>query len=178
MRRRVVIIVLMLLILDIVVGVWFYTRWREKKFSAEINAAARRYDVDPQLIRSVVWQESRFDPDARGQAGEIGLMQIMSPAAEDWALAEKIDPWDHEMCADPGTNTLAGAWYLAKLIKRYPQTDDPLVFALADYNAGRTHVLRWAKGPAETNSVAFLEAMTFPGTKKYIESVLAQYRHH
>ena len=32
-----------------------------------------------------------------------------------------------------------------KMIKRYPDTDDPLAYALADYNAGRTHVLRWAK---------------------------------
>ena len=37
----------------------------------------------------------------------------------------------------PGSNTLAGAWYLAKLLRRYPHADDPLSYALADYNAGR-----------------------------------------
>ncbi len=176
MRRKALIIFLVIIVLDIVLGVWLYVRWRDGRFGDEIRAAARRYGVDPKLVQSVVWQESRFDPDARGTSGEIGLMQLMGPAAEDWAVAEDIEPWEHEMCVDPGTNTLVGTWYLATLIKRYPGTDDPLVYALADYNAGRTHVLRWATGPAETNSAAFLEAMTYPGTKQYIKSVLKRYR--
>ena len=46
---------------------------------------------------------------------------------------------------------MAGTWYLRKLLRRYPRADDPVVYALADYNAGRTHVLRWNKGPAATN---------------------------
>jgi len=175
-RRGSLLILLVILILDFVLGAWLYVRWRDAKFGTEIRVAASRYGVDPELVRSVVWQESRFQADARGTSGEIGLMQIMGPAAEDWAVAEKIEPWEHEMCADPGTNTMVGTWYLAKLIKRYPDTDDPLVYALADYNAGRTHVLRWAQGPAQTNSAAFLEAMTFPGTKKYIYSILKHYR--
>lgn len=178
MRQKALIFFLVIAILDIVLGVWLYMRWRDEKFGGEIRAAAGRYGVDPKLIRAVVWQESRFNPSARGKAGEIGLMQLMDLAAQDWAAAEKIDPWDHEMCIDPGTNTLVGTWYLAKLIKRYPDTDDPLAYALADYNAGRTHVLRWAKGAAETNNAAFLQAMTFPGTKKYVESVLRRYRDH
>ena len=73
---------------------------------------------------------------------------------------------------DPGTNTLAGTWYLGKLLRRYPRTDNPVPYALADYNAGRGHVLRWNTGAAATNSAAFLREMTFPGTRKYVEAVM------
>lgn len=165
-----------ILTVDIVLGGLLYLHWRNHHFDADIRVAAKRYGVEPGLVRAVVWTESRFNSAARGKAGELGLMQIRDLAAEEWAVAEGIDPWDHAMCLDPGTNTLAGTWYLAKLIARYPHTDDPVVYALADYNAGRTHVLRWAKGEAATNSAAFLEAMTYPGTRRYIQTILGRYR--
>ena len=44
-------------------------------------------------------------------------------------------------------------------------------YALADYNAGRGNVLRWNQGAAATNSQQFLAQMTFPGTRRYIETV-------
>ena len=64
-----------------------------------------------------------------------------------------------------------GARYLGKLLKRYAHTDNPTVYALADYNAGRTHVLRWNKGAA-TNSAAFLAQIDYPGTQHYVRSIL------
>ena len=50
----------------------------------------------------------------------------------------------------------------------------PLPYALADYNAGRSNVLRWKKGAAETNSTAFLEQMDFPRTREYAQKILAR----
>ena len=176
MQRRLFLVLVAILTTDAVLGLMLYLHWRVHHFDDDIRAAAARYGLNPELVRAVVWQESRFNSQARGQAGELGLMQIRDLAAEDWAVAEGVEPFHHLMCLNPRTNTLAGTWYLAKLIARYPQTDDPIVFALADYNAGRSHVLRWAKGPAATNSAAFLQAMTFPGTRKYITSILGRYR--
>jgi len=151
---------------------WFlYARWREHSQDAVIRLAAARYGVDGALVKAVVWRESWFDPSARGKAGEIGLMQIRAPAAHEWAEAERIAGFHHEHILDPGSNTLAGTWYLAKLLRRYPHCDDPVSYALADYNAGRAHVLRWNTGAATTNSQHFLAQMTFPGTRRYIEEI-------
>jgi len=149
---------------------------KEHRYDGFITDAATRYQVSPALVKAVVWQESRFNPRVRGRAGEIGLMQIRSAAANEWATAEGIEPFEHEMIFDPALNTRAGAWYLGKLTKRYLHTDDPIPYALADYNAGRTHVLRWNDGVAETNSAAFIEQITFPTTKKYIENVMRRYK--
>jgi len=128
--------------------------------------------VEPALIKAVAWRESKFDTHARGRAGEIGLMQLREEAAQEWADAERVDGFDHEHCLDARTNTLAGTWYLKKLLKRYRNTDNPVPYALADYNAGRGNVLKWINGAGATNSAAFLEQIAFPGTKEYVQSVI------
>jgi soluble lytic murein transglycosylase len=151
----------------------FETRW-EHRHDSVIFDAARRAGLDPALIKAVVWKESGFKEDARGQAGEIGLMQLMDAAAQEWAASTGEYPLPLDHLLDPTTNTLAGAWYLAKLVRRYRQTDDPVPYALADYNAGRGNILKWLKGPAATNSVAFVEAIGFPGTRRYVQEILAR----
>lgn len=157
---------------------WMYCQRREHSQDAVILAATRRYGVDPALVKAVVWRESWFNPDARGGHGEFGLMQVTATAAGEWAEAEKIKTFAPEQLLDPATNTLAGTFYLAKLLRRYPQTDNPAAFALADYNAGRGRVLRWLGGAATTNSAAFLAQMNFPGTKKYVLAILQRRAHY
>lgn len=156
-------------------------RWlarREHSQDTHILAAARKYGVDPALVKAVVWRESWFDPRARGRAGEIGLMQIREEAAGEWAKAEGVLFFTHRQLYDPAKNTLAGTWYLRKLLGRYTRTDNPVPYALADYNAGRTHVLQWSKGAAATNSAAFIDQIGFPGTREYVQAVMARSRQY
>jgi len=105
-------------------------------------------------------------------------MQIREDAAQEWADAERVVGFAHTDCFDPATNTLAGTWYLRKLIRRYPQADDPLPYALADYNAGRGNVLKWIGGAATTNSAVFVGQIGFPGTQAYVKSVLRRYKQY
>jgi soluble lytic murein transglycosylase len=149
--------------------------WLGRRFAPQIRAAARRYDVDPLLVRAIAWRESRFHPAARGSKGEVGLMQIQETAAQEWADAERIQAFAHGHCFDPGTNILAATFYLSKLLKRYAQTDNPVPYALADYNAGRGNVLKWNSGVASTNSRVFIEQIGFPGTRHYVKSVMRRY---
>ncbi len=175
MKRRWLVFLLALLVVVGTAAYWLHEEQREKKFLPEIQAAAQRYGVDPMLGKAVVWRESRFRPDTRGRSGEIGLMQIQEDAAREWAAAEHISTFTHEHCFNPDTNLLAGTYYLGKLLKRYARTDNPLPYALADYNAGRGNVLKWTGGAAATNSAAFIEQIGFPGTKNYVRSVMRRY---
>lgn len=171
--------ILLLLLLALVPCIfWSWDYWLEHSQDAPIRAAARRYGVEPALVKAVVWRESRFHPHVRGRAQEIGLMQIREDAAREWADAEHIPNFDHELCLDPGTNTLAGTWYLRKLLKRYAYTDNPIPYALADYNAGRGNVLKWLKGPAATNSEAFAAQIGFRGTRDYVRSITNRYAYY
>jgi len=171
----------LLVLLLLIAGIMLYARWRtwrENSQDAVILAAAARYGVDPALVKAVVWRESRFDPWARGKAGEIGLMQVGGLAAREWADAEHILFFTHSQLFDPAQNTQAGTWYLSKLLQRYAATDDPLPYALAAYNAGRANVLKWAQGAAATNSALFSERIGFPSTKNYVKTVMARAEHY
>ena len=150
---------------------WLRLHWIESSQDGPILAAAQRYGVHPALVKAVVWRESRFDPLARGRKREIGLMQIMPATGQAWATAEKRLVFDTHLLFDPDLNTRVGAWYLARVLKRYPHADDPLPYALADYNAGRANVLRWAKDSAATNSALFVQQITYPSTREYIKAV-------
>jgi len=172
-RKRIVLLACLLVVLATAwVGL---SVWRERRFLSQIQTAARRYRVDPMLVKAVVWRESRFRPEKQGLKGEIGLMQIQEPAAREWASAEHLRAFTHEDCRDAGTNTLAGTYYLGKLLKRYAGTDDPIPYALADYNAGRSNVLKWNGGPGTTNSAVFIQQISFPGTRDYVRAVMRRY---
>lgn len=86
------------------------------------------HNVEPAIIASVMYQESRGDPGARGAAGEVGLMQIKPSTALD--RGGLLDP---EMLPDPGVNIGAGTQYLRYLLDRYRGN---IAASLAAYNAG------------------------------------------
>ena len=177
MKRSFVWLFIAFLVADLLVFLW-WRHERERKFDVQIAAAAKRYQIDPALVKAVIWQESRFDAQARGRAGEVGLMQVREDAAVEWATSEHLRVFSQTELFNPSKNVMAGTFYLAKLLKRYRQTDNPLPYALADYNAGRTHVLRWNKGAASTNSSVFLTQIDYPTTKTYAESVMKRYQRY
>ena len=142
-----------------------------------IRQASVRYAVPPELIKAVIWRESRFHPEKTGQHGERGLMQITEGAAADWARVEKVETFVPTDLFDPKVNIEAGAWYLKKALDHWASKDDPVPFALAEYNAGRTRVKRWVNdsGRGATASAGDLQtAMDFPATKSYIASITAR----
>jgi soluble lytic murein transglycosylase-like protein len=87
------------------------------------DAAADRYGLPRQLVRSVMAAESGFDPRALSPKGAVGLMQLMPGTARTLG----VDP------RDPVQNVDAGARYLRDLLLKY---DGQLWHALAAYNAG------------------------------------------
>ena len=120
--------------------------WRYDRYDDLISQASERYGVAPELIKAIIWRESQFQPRKVGSQGERGLMQITEKAAVDWARAEKIQTFVPTDLFDPKVNIEAGTWYLGRALKRWSSKDDPVPFALAEYNAGLTRVQRWVQG--------------------------------
>ena len=151
---------------------------RYQKYDPLIIEASEKYDVPPELIKAVIWRETRFQPDKVGSHGERGLMQITENAAADWAKAEKNTSFVPTDLFDPKTNIEAGTWYLKRALSHWSAKDNAIPFALAEYNAGRTRVNRWVKdsGQGETTSADEMQAaMDFPLTKSYISAIVARY---
>src|SRR5205809_1776074 len=151
---------------------------RFQQYDGLIRSVAAEHHLDPMLVKAVVWRESRFDAQKFGTAGERGLMQVSEKAAAEWARGKKVENFRVEELFDPKTNLEAGTWYLRRAIEHWQNQSNPLPFALAEYNAGPSRALRWAGGD-DTKPVAakkFLDNIDFPGTRKYVDSIIARYK--
>ena len=150
-----------------------YLRWRfrEQRYNKLIEAVAGQYGVDKFLVKAVIRRESEFDPFVYGRAGEIGLMQVTEGAGREWARATGRKNFGRDSLWDERVNIEAGTWYLARALNRWRDKDDPVPFALAEYNAGFGNVLRWLPNGQATTAAQFQEAITFPGVRRYVDTV-------
>jgi soluble lytic murein transglycosylase len=152
-----------------------------RRFDPLIVKVAREYNLDPRLIKAVVWRESRFQADMIGRNGERGLMQVSEIAGRDWAAAKGVRDMRPEQMLTPEMNLEIGTWYLNKAVQRWNCKDNAVPFALAEYNAGKSRVDRWVrtalqkgKGSQVTAEV-FQDSIDFPSTARYVRAILARY---
>lgn len=144
-------------------------------YDDNIARAGSEYGVDPKLIRAVIWRESHFNRRHIGAHGEIGLMQVTEAAARDWAkAADKPLPLRQDLFR-PDINIRAGTWYLHHAIQYWSAKTNPLPYALAEYNAGRSNTMRWAANDQNDPNV-FWNGITYPATRRYVRDILCNYR--
>ena len=152
-----------------------------RRFDSLIVKVGREYDLDPRLIKAVVWRESRFQADMIGRNGERGLMQVSEVAARDWAVAKGLPALRPEQMLVPELNLEVGTWYLRKAVQRWNGEDDAVPFGLAEYNAGKSRVDRWVrmalqKGKGHpVTAQTFQDSIDFPSTARYVRTILARY---
>jgi soluble lytic murein transglycosylase len=156
-----------------------YVRWlyREQRWNRLIEEIAPRYGVDKFLVKAVMRQESGFDPFAYSRKGAIGLMQVMPGTGQDWATAVGRADFGRDSLWDARVNIEAGAWYLARAQRRWPDKTEAerVPFVLAEYNAGYGNVLKWLPNGRATTAAELIEAITYPGVRHYIEKISAYY---
>jgi soluble lytic murein transglycosylase-like protein len=100
--------------------------------AAELASAEDAHGLDPLVVLSLIAQESRFDPRARGVHSSLGLMQIRPFVARDVARRHGI-PWKGETTLlDPARNVAIGTAYLGEILQQFGD----LELALAGYNIG------------------------------------------
>src|SRR5437763_1017563 len=89
---------------------WWLQRRKESRYDAQILRVAQLYAIDPALVKAVVWRESGFNPRVRGRVGEIGLMQIRSLAAQEWAQSQIPSRSFDGNLFEAETNLVVGTW--------------------------------------------------------------------
>jgi len=100
-----------------------------------VRQYSEKYGFDWRFITAQMFQESRFDPNARSHAGALGLMQIMPKTAKQLRISGILKP---------EKNIHAGTKYMNWLYDRFDAelpVVDRMWFTLASYNAGLGHVL-------------------------------------
>ena len=140
-----------------------------------IKESAKKYELDPYLVQSIVRCESSNDPTAVSKVGAIGLMQIM-PDTGEW-IAHKIDPelaYSLDMLEDPATNIEYGCWYLKFLSDRF---DGNVMEIVAAYNAGHGSVQNWLDDPRFSQN-GTLTTIPFEDTARYYDNVMLAYENY
>ena len=116
-----------------------------------IFRAGVRNGVDPRFIHAVIWQESKYKPQARSHAGAQGLMQLMPGTARRFGCTNAYDT---------AANIEAGTKYLRFLLQRF---NGNVSLALAGYNAGEGSVDKYNGIPP------------FGETQNYVRIITSRY---
>jgi soluble lytic murein transglycosylase-like protein len=128
-----------------------YPRYSRQEIHRAIAWYARKYRLDPALLRAVIKTESDFRQHAVSRKGAVGLMQLMPATAATLRVSDVYDSMQ---------NIRGGAKQLRHLLNLY-QGDLPL--ALAAYNAG-VHRVKEHKVPRIRE------------TRSYVKKVLWHYK--
>jgi hypothetical protein len=122
--------------------------------------------VDPILVKSLIRQESAFNPAARSRARATGLMQLIYPTARVFGVRNV------KQLLSPDVNILAGSQFLSQLINKFGSVE----LALAAYNAGPNIVEQWIRRYPTGNVDLFVEMIPYSETREYVRLVKRNYK--
>lgn len=151
---------------------WFWRFFYPWPFKDEIINVAVDSEVDPCLLVAMVNVESGFDPQARSEAGALGLMQLMPSTAKWVAQQTGFIDFHPDLLYQPEINLMIGGWYLKHLLQDF---DGNLAAGLAAYNAGRGNVESWLETGLWQGTTSDLKSIPYPETRAYIRAVLRNY---
>ena len=144
MRRLLAVTALLAVVAGLVLYVqsaepsWYYRLRYPLSYEQIVRGHARNYDLEPALLAAVIYQESKFDAEARSDAGAVGLMQLRPETAKGIALRTGGSRFRVEDLTNPEINVRYGSWYLRHLLDKYGSEHK----ALAAYNGGQGNVDR------------------------------------
>lgn len=174
-----------LLLMILVLASLSYFIWQNEDFQRKylypydyqdtINFYADRYEVDRNLVASVILAESKFRQDATSVHGARGLMQIMPETASWIATQIEDDSFSVDKLYNVNINIKYGTWYLSELQTEFEGNE---VLALAAYNAGRGNVYEWMEKYHWDINFKDYTKIPFPETREYVIRVLENKKHY
>jgi len=179
------VIVVVLIILTVAVGAYFSNQYWIHRYDGLIARQAEVYRLDPDLVWSVIYEETYFRPWILGKDGEIGLMQITPTVAREWAAETGLPDLQRQMAQnpepllrDPERNIQIGSWYLEKIREQYRDIPDAEARMIAGYNAGPSRAAEWnkvAEGQSALTLDEFVKKIDIASTRAYVSSILERY---
>jgi peptidoglycan lytic transglycosylase len=175
-----------LLVLTVLLVLYFTNRYWTHRYDGLIARQAGVYRLDPDLVWSIIYEETYFSPWKNGKSGEIGLMQITPAVARTWAAETGMHELERQMnqnptslLRDPERNIQIGCWYLEKIYEQYRDTPDPEPRVIAAYNAGPSRAAEWGKvalGAPQLSGDEFINKIDITSTRAYVTSIMQRYR--
>jgi len=123
-----------------------------KQYDGMIRSIARKHNIEPSLVHSIITAESSYDSFALSPKGAAGIMQLMPETARQYGVKNLFDPRE---------NIEGGVKYLKDLFALF-NGEKHLV--LAAYNAGQEVIKKFNGIPP------------YPETRNYIRKVMDSYK--
>lgn len=181
-RVLVIALVILTLVLSALVANYYWTH----RYDSLIARQAAIYRLDPDLVWSVIYEETYFSPWKIGRDGEIGLMQVTPLVGREWASATGMKELEKQMSAnphsilrDPERNIQIGCWYLEKIHEQFQDVPDAAPRMIAAYNAGPSRAVEWNRTAPAGNvptAAEFIARIDIPSTKAYVISIMQRYQ--
>ena len=183
MKRLIIIILIGLVVLA--AGLYILDQYWIHRYDALIAHEASVHQIDPDLVWSIVYEETYFSPWKKGRNGEIGLMQVTPVVAREWAAESGVAPIEQRtsmdaetFLRDPERNLEIGCWYLEKADQDYRNSPGREARLLAAYNAGPSRAAEWsrvANGAPPLTEQQFIARIDIASTRAYVTSILDRY---
>jgi soluble lytic murein transglycosylase len=180
------VLVVILLILTLLLSAYAFNSYWTHRFDSLIARQAAIYRVDPDLVWSIIYEETYFSPWKIGKDGEIGLMQVTPTVGREWATETGMRELQTQMAndpqgvlRDPERNIQIGCWYLEKIYEQFQDAPEAETRMVAAYNAGPSRAVEWSRSnpPGNTQSGAeFISRIDIPSTRAYVISIMQRYR--
>src|ERR1051325_10308878 len=131
MRKKLLILLMVIVLAGL--GAWAAWHYWTHRYDKLIARIAQKHQLDPLLVKAIVYEESFFSPGAHSSQNAVGLMQITPVVAEELietthsrTLTEAITEISgtrlpasasfEEAMSDPATSLHVGCWYLRTLL--------------------------------------------------------------
>jgi len=175
-----------LVILILFFAAYFLNQYWIHRYDGLIARQANIYRLDPDLVWSIIYEETYFSPWKIGKDGEVGLMQVTPGVGRDWAAETGMRELERQMASEPSSllrdperNVQIGCWYLEKFYEQYRDTPGAEARMIAAYNAGPSRAAEWnrpAEGGKALSGEEFIQRIDIPSTRAYVISILERYR--
>ncbi|NCN41588.1 transglycosylase SLT domain-containing protein [bacterium] len=145
----------------------FPTPYRE-----EIEAAASKNEIEPELIYSIIRQESAFNEEARSPADAFGLMQLLPRVGTKIGKKIGIKVDHYTDLFEPQVNISLGAHLISQQRKRF---SGEFISSIASYNASESAIRGWKKSRHRESALEFIEEIPYEETKGYVRLIIRNF---
>ena len=129
---------------------------------------AEKYNLQPELVASVINVESGFNENSVSDDGAIGLMQLMPTTAVEIANLLGYNSFKVNDLFKPDVNIEFGCYYLRYLTNKYNGNTNNV---LAGYNAGFNNVNSWLINTEYSADGYTIDTTPYTETNNFINRV-------
>ena len=145
-----------------------------RHYARLVEKQAKEFELAPQLLYGLIFQESHFEPAARSYAGARGLMQVLPSTGAEIARSLNYPNYSTELLDLPIVSIRFGAYYL-RWARDLAGGND--IAALAGYNAGPRKAGYWLSR-TEPDDALFIYRVPYYRTRRYLQGILICFAHY